>query len=246
MLLAMTEKKFKEATWWPQYLEAKPLELFVNLEESSAAFRKAHPEFENESLGPQKHRGSIGLKNPQPVTPAEFRVKYPNFAPDGWWDYRSDIDVVINRFNADITREPTENLQWRNTQAVLRGAWDGGFPLDPRTLMILLAMVIDPQELNEGDNPLLGNTLQINPESTYYKSLVWLNSQPWRARVCKPCGRRFIASWPRNRFCSQHCIPTAQPSYKRDFRKVRSDKYNANRRKARAKANLKRTQRRDR
>ena len=35
------DKKFKEATWYPQFLEAKRLELFVNLEESEAAFRKA-------------------------------------------------------------------------------------------------------------------------------------------------------------------------------------------------------------
>lgn len=221
------EKRFKEATWYPQFLEAKPLELFVNLEESETAFSAAHPKFKNEKK--------------QPVTAAEFREKYPNFAPDSWWDYRSDAEDVVGRFDTDfarfggeIVREKWEPTQWQTAQKLLRSAWDGGFPLEARDLIILLTIVFDPQELNEGDRPLLGNILQIDPQNAYYKSLVWLNSQPWRARVCKTCGRRFIASWPSNECCSQPCIPTSQPSYKRDYRNARRDKYNTARRKARA------------
>ena len=149
------------------------------------------------------------------------------------------------RFGAEVVRERSEPTQWQTTQSILRSAWDGGFPLDPRNLIILLTLVLDPQELNEGDTPLFGNILQIDPESTYYKSLVWLNSQPWRARTCKTCSRRFIASWTRSKCCSQHCIPSAQPSYKRDYRRDRSDKYNAARKEARGNAKRKRTKRRD-
>jgi hypothetical protein len=230
----MTEvKRFKEATWWPRYLEAKPLELFVNLEESANAFTEAHRDFENEER--------------QPVTPAEFRKAYPDFVPAGWWEYRSDADAVTSRFDGDIARfgaevvrERWEPTQWQTTQASLRSAWDRGFSLEPRDLIILVTLVFDPQELNEGDRPLLGSILQIDPESTYYKSLVWLNSQPWRAGTCQLCKRRFIASWPSNdEYCSRHCKKVGLREYKREYRKARAKKYNANRRKARAK--MKRT-----
>jgi hypothetical protein len=215
-------KRFKEATWWPQYLEAKPLELFVNLEESEAAFRAAHPKFKNE-------------KN-LPVMAAEFRKTYPDFAPEGWWSYRCSS-------LPDWPGVPKQvpELHWRMNQSLLRSAWDGGFRLEFRDLSLLLLSVFDPQNLGKDDAPVLADPMEID-ESPYYKSVLWLNSQPWRAKTCKSCWRRFVASWPSNEWCSQHCIPTAQPSYKRDYRNDRRDKYNANRKKARAKAKLKRTQ----
>jgi len=233
MILAMRQqRRFKDATWYPQFLEAKPLELFVNLEESNAAFRDAHPEFENENLGHRTYRGNIGLKKKQPVTPAEFRKAYPDFAQDMWWSYRADSPDP--RLFPNV---PPPELQWRETQRYLRGAWDEGLPLEPRDLMMALALVLDPREVNEGGDgkPLLANILQIDSESTYYKSVVWLNSQPWRARTCKVCKRRFIASWPSNEHCSQHCAAIALREYKRKFREDHATQYNRNRKKARAK-----------
>lgn len=240
MILAMwQQRRFKDTTWYPHFLEAKPLELFVNLEESDAAFRDAHPEFENENLGRRTYRGNIGLKRKQPVTPAEFRPAYPDFAPDMWWSYRADSpDPRL------FPNEPPPELQWRETQRGLRGAWDRGeFPMEPQELMTWLLTVFDPKEVNEGDKPMLANILQIDPESTYYKSLVWLNSQPWRARTCKLCKRRFIASWPSNEHCSQHCAAVALREYKRKFRADHAKQYNRNRRKARTKAKLRRASR---
>jgi hypothetical protein len=221
LLAVMQGKLFKEATWWPQYLEAKVLELFVNLEESAEAFKEAHPDFENE----KRH----------PLTPAEFRKAYPDFAPgESWWDYYFGID----------TRPLTESKkQWRVLQTNLRELWDrGGFPLDMSSLLMMLLMIFDTDSYID-PRPPFGSIFDIDLESPYYQSLVWLNGQPWRARVCKLCKRRFIASWPSNEHCSQHCTAVALREYKREFRAARAAKYNRNRRLARAKSKLQRIKR---
>jgi hypothetical protein len=219
------DARFKEATWYPQFLRAKPLEIFVNLEESEAAFIEAHPEFENESLGHRSHRNGIGLKQKQPVTAAEFRKAYPDFAPEGWWSCRPDLPSLRD-----------DRPQWRVSQAKLREAWDGGFPLEQYKLFSLLLTVIDPQEVEEGDKLVLSSMALMCDErnvNAYYESLIWLNSQPWRARTCKLCKRRFIASWPSTEHCSSHCAAVALRKFKQSYRAERAKEYNENRRKAR-------------
>jgi hypothetical protein len=234
----MERKRSKVATWWPQYLEAKPLELFMNLEESATAFTEAHPDFEN--------------KERHPATPAEFRKAYPEFAPDSWWDseYVQNTDTSedgqklaaalmkqVEESGID-TRPLTESKKaWRVTQANLRDVWDRGslsFPLDMHSLLMFLLMVYD----RDDEDPPFGAIFDIDPQSPYQQALVWLNSQPWRARTCKVCKRRFIASWPSNEHCSQHCAFIALREFKRKFREDHAEQYNRDRRKARAKAKL--------
>ena len=246
----MQEKRFKDATWWPQYLKAKVLELFVNLEDSEDAFRRAHPEFENENLGRRTYRGNIGLKKKQPVTPDEFRKAYPDFAPASWWDSEYDQDTNTPEDGQNLaaalmkqlkesgidTRPLTESKQmWRITQENLRDVWDRGslsFPLDMYSLLMFLLMVFDR---DVEDHRPFGDIFDIDPESPYQQSLLWLNSQPWRARTCRLCKRRFIASWPSNEHCSQRCAAIALREYKKTFRAGHAKQYNKNRRKARAK-----------
>jgi hypothetical protein len=289
MLLAMKEKRFKDATWWLQYLEAKALELFVNLEESEDVFREAHPEFENEDLGRRRYKGNIGLKKKQPVTPDEFRAAYPNFVADSWWTYRSN----------DSAWNPKHELQWRLNQTWLREIWDARFGLDsPPSSMAsvltdgdefnrilgealhgplppsgarqarispvsyegrlfvtqcILQSIIHPEYVGYyGDGlpedeslkkPVFGNVLEMDFfEGTYIELFTWLNSQPWRARTCI-CKRRFIASWPSNEHCSQHCAAIALREYKRKFRAGHAEQYNRDRRKARAKTHATRKRR---
>jgi hypothetical protein len=236
----MGQKRFKVATWYPEFLAAKPLELFVNLEDSEATFTEAHPEFEN--------------KERHPVTPAEFRKAYPEFAPDSWWDseyvQNTDTSEDGQKLAAALMKQVEESgidarplteskKAWRVVQANLREFWARrGFPLDISTLMMMLLSVYD----RDDEDPPFGHVFDIDLESPYYQSLVWLNSQPWRARVCQCCHRCFIASWPSNEHCSHHCAAIALREYKREFRADHAKQYNRNRRQARAKTrNTKKT-----
>jgi hypothetical protein len=208
----MQDKQFKDTTWWLQYLEAKPLELFVNLEDSEAAFKDAHPDFETDRK--------------QPMTVAEFCAAYPDFAPNEWWTYRSNDEW--NRRN---------DLQWRLNQKMLREVWEywsAGATVGIFQLMAVILSVVNPEDVGE-KKPTFGDIMEVDAQSTYYESLVWLNSQPWRAKTCEHCKRRFIASWPSNEHCSQHCAAIALREYKRKYREDRATQYNRNRRKARAK-----------
>lgn len=82
---------------------------------------------------------------------------------------------------------------WWIFQAGLLQAWKERFPADWAVSFIALT----------------------HPKATfeawpYQRALMFLAVEPWRARFCAICGRRFVAEKPATRFCSVECAAGAR------------------------------------
>jgi hypothetical protein len=49
----------------------------------------------------------------------------------------------------------------------------------------------------------------------YQMAVMFLASEPWRARFCQECGQRFVADKPKNSYCSVSCSGEARRASKR-------------------------------
>lgn len=83
--------------------------------------------------------------------------------------------------------------RWWGFQAGLLQAWKEGFPADWAVSLIALT---HPK-----------TTFEAWP---YQRALMFLAVEPWRARFCGICGKRFVAGKPATRFCSAKCAGSAR------------------------------------
>ena len=140
-----------------------------------------------------------------------FRRNYPDFVPQGWWDYQSDI---------------TDIPQWRFNQNYLRGMWkerahmvngririERPFPDDLYSRMLLTLSVFDPRVFKVfsddfGEKPAFVNLDDIDPKHyyPYHKAAFFLFENPWRARFCVECNKRFVAAESQNTYCGEACF----------------------------------------
>lgn len=147
-----------------------------------------------------------------------FRNNFPDVAPGEWWSYKP------THLNPDVAITNPE-LQWRRVQQMLRQAWRRGFPLD--ITIKLITSVFRPDSV--GDAALFGTTdnrptfaqwHEMPSEKGYYpfqKGIVYLHKQPWRARFCRECRKRFVAVESKNVYCSDACSNESRLRQKREW-----------------------------
>jgi hypothetical protein len=137
-----------------------------------------------------------------------FRNNYPDFAPQAWWDYQA---------------AGTQQKQWAFTQHLLRESWKNRFKGGAYFLVALLTSVFKPSDLLESafdfqfDRPAFARVSEMTwGYSPFQRAVLYLFDNPWRARFCTECNKRFIAAEPKNKFCSEQCAHEQRNRQKRD------------------------------
>jgi hypothetical protein len=167
-----------------------------------------------ESSAPQGH----------PTHPDYFRNNHPDFAPKAWWD-----------------SQYTSERDWEPTQKLLRRAWGNQFQDGIHCLLSLLESVTEPLRLSQAHRAgfekvkeesgkqaaeetarrfLRGRAVSPSEfrESDHIpmqRAIVYLFEHSWRARFCAKCNKRFVASVPRSKYCSDTCSKTCHKHQKR-------------------------------
>jgi hypothetical protein len=139
------------------------------------------------------------FSNLTPSSVDYFRHNYPDFVPQPWWDYVSDIE------------EPKAK-RWQSVQKDVCRSWDRKFAAEGRVFheVSLLLSVFDPNAMlsrrNKRERPAYANVVDLLPLTwPFQKAVSYLFHNPWRARFCAECGKRFVAAEPKNKFCSTRC-----------------------------------------
>jgi hypothetical protein len=162
-------------------------------------------------MSTQELRNAQALAEFSNLSPGEvdyFRNNFPDFAPQPWWDYRA-TDAQQN--------------QWELTQRFVRESWKNRFEGGAYFLVALLTSVFNPSDLMDSlfdfkvDRPAFARVSEMNwGYSPFQRAVLYLFDNPWRARFCAECHKRFVAAEPRNKFCSETCAHEHRNRQKRD------------------------------
>jgi hypothetical protein len=125
----------------------------------------------------------------------DFRHNHPDFAPDSWWDYPPKSTIKL----------------WLRNQEWLREAWDQEFIFDGGlfVLMRLTTSVFDPEPMlanaamfKHSDFPYFAQLSDVAEEWGYHRAVRYVAEKPWRAKICKECGERYIADHGKRKYCT--------------------------------------------
>jgi hypothetical protein len=164
-----------------------------------------------------------------------FRNNYPDFVPSSWWDYDSGqpwndakldgklqwqiTQVFLSRawasqfkigvwslvnllrliFNAD-------SLFTTIAERFMREPYPNGFPEGTRADFAEGRIEFsDGRAIQLPPRPRFGYGDENEQEIPMQRAIVYLFENPWRARLCAECNKRFVAAEPKNKFCSESC-----------------------------------------
>jgi predicted nucleic acid-binding Zn ribbon protein len=169
-----------------------------------------------------------------------FRHNYEDFVPQEWWDYQSE-----ERFFDETDHKTTSRMirQWKLTQDYLRYSWKNQFTDGVTGLIPLITSVFDPanlfvtcaeravQELYPTGVPS-DMTIELPPRKGFanfselrsgylplQRAILYLFENPWRARFCSECNKRFVAAQPKSKFCGDECRMNNRMRQKLEWRR---------------------------
>jgi hypothetical protein len=155
------------------------------------------------------------FSNARETEAQHFREQYDNYFPRSFWNWQvppletGASVVTMSAANAEavrlLRRAPPVDF-WQAFQQVLRHAWQNGFPLEECVRLISCAAVADRLFRKADVEPDLSSY----PVWPYQHAVMFLAVEPWRARFCGQCGKRFVADKPARRFCSSRCSAGAR------------------------------------
>jgi len=137
----------------------------------------------------------------------KFRASNERYFPPSFWAH-ADLPVPGELFfGVDLSsplralglsgernsEEPRTVPYWWGLQQGVRRAWETEFSLDWCVMLVSLA---------HNETPVRA--------WPYQRAVVFLGMEPWRARFCGMCGKRFVADKPARRFCSTVCTGKAR------------------------------------
>lgn len=135
---------------------------------------------------------------------AHFRNSvYRDFIPEYFWDWRS--------VTADGERV------WRIEQSKLRETWKTQFPIE-RSVHLIASLAKESEydtAIKEPSKDVEKMDANEPPVFPYQMAVMFLTMQPWRAQICGMCGKHFVKSAPRDRYCSKVCSRNAVLATKR-------------------------------
>src|SRR5215475_421890 len=162
-----------------------------------------------------------------------FQHNYGDFFPRNFWNWKIrqvEEGEFVSSPDAS-TAQAVERLRpappvpfWQAFQAVLRGAWQVGFPLEECVRLISSAAVADRLYGATDVEPDLSSF----PVWPYQRAVMLLGVEPWRARLCV-CGNRFVADKPARRFCSDRCASNSRKHSRRTWWGERGREWRRNR-----------------
>ena len=166
-----------------------------------------------------------------------FRQNYPGFVPQVWWKWRvsSKTDPVQFLWEAeqktlhDAWKEsfPLEDsVRLISTGPPIPEAWIeesekawaalgvGPGVIAPEAIVLPNRPPAPVQEwmATVGLEPDMWIKSPVWP---YQRAVMFLATEPWRARFCESCGKRYVAFKPGRRYCSDRCTQAARRGSKR-------------------------------
>ncbi len=174
----------------------------------------------------------------------QFRANHDGFFPRNFWNWKvpplgeGEPILTTDAASAQAVErlKPLPRIQfWQAFQRALHGAWQVGFPLEECVRLISCAAVADR---------LYGATdvepdLLSYPVWPYQRAVMLLGVEPWRARFCAQCGKRFVADKPARRFCSNACSTKARQASRSVSWSKHGEKWRADYEKKKAKEKAK-------
>lgn len=159
----------------------------------------------------------------------DFRSNNADFLSPAFWD-KTDMSSSVFRIPGnlllgdDVSKlSPATELKpgsseravtlsaWWIMREGLRQTWNEHFPLDRCMALIAFYLYEEPRpSLSQVWPP----PFQVWP---FQRAVMFLGMEPWRARFCTLCGKRFVAAKPAQRFCSTDCSKAARKSSKRTW-----------------------------
>jgi hypothetical protein len=131
-------------------------------------------------------RALADYANLEPEGVESFRTAHPDFVP-AWWFW-----------------SPQGKGQWMRERDLVREAW-GKFAAD------LILRLVTSHWFTFGTF----NRVQVSSQEKewpYQQAIMFLHINPWRAKTCEWCGKRFIAEHSRARFCSFGVVVDGNPT----------------------------------
>jgi hypothetical protein len=166
-----------------------------------------------------------------------FRAGNDGFFPPGQWE-AADLPMpgelffgvdfsglwrkLLGASDEPNPDEPKRVPRWWGFQQVLRRAWQESFP--PDLCVILISSF-------HGETPF-----HVWP---YQRAVMFLGVEPWRARFCGVCGKRFVADRPRRLYCSNACSGKARGGSRAASWRKHGEKWRARYEKKKAKRKVK-------
>lgn len=159
-----------------------------------------------------------------------FRQKNADFFPRNFWNWSVPqvcepiltMDAASAEAVAHFKREPPTPF-WQAFQQVLSEAWKIRFPLEESVRLISCAAVADRLSGKTDVEPDL-LSYRVWP---YQRAVMLLGVEPWRARFCAKCWKRFVADKPARRFCSNRCASSARRQSKKLWWTDKGEKWRA-------------------
>ena len=141
--------------------------------------------------------------NLKPDDLADFRQRYPNFAPDswpgGWWNSR----VVAEQGGLEF--------RWQEMQRQLHKLWLQRFSPDLCVELMIVgtewarmsAKYNAQQQAGEEQELRAGSGFDASPKVwDFQRAIMFLYVQPWRARICEMCGKMYVANHGKRKYCT--------------------------------------------
>jgi hypothetical protein len=123
--------------------------------------------------------------NLEPAQVVSFRQKHPDFFPDTFWpDGRVGLPEIL-------VKAGEFGFDWKRYQDLLRSAWEKAFPLEK-----CIRLIAPSGRLEQSELYVFGSTY------AYQSAVMFLHEQPWRAKICEECHKRFVADHAKRRYCS--------------------------------------------
>jgi hypothetical protein len=145
------------------------------------------------------------------LEPAEFEYfhnNYPDFFPASFW-----VRALKATVEDGVQVAPSRSALLADAiQIQVRLAWKSGFPAEQTIGLIGAGGIVSMGQLTpeqKESRKLLGFDTEFNTYP-YQRATMRLYSQPWRARYCSHCGKRFVALEKKTIYCGDDCNRTAR------------------------------------
>jgi hypothetical protein len=142
---------------------------------------------------------------------------------------------------------------WESIQKQFRKVWENGFP-QKEVLQVLSSndfmggeLIIPTTDAQGKRHEKRQPVEEYQQGLTYKKAVLFLFTDSWRAKVCKQCGRHFVADHSQSECCSLSCSAMWRKQYKAVRHKRIKKRFNAKRRRdyARRRGSLNRAKRKN-
>ena len=155
-----------------------------------------------------------------------FRNNYPDFAPAEWWEYKYEgMEIVpavmpwgdspINPAEQGALIDDSPVLCWTDLQDEIVRKWEDHFQFESvfnLTALLKMVFIVPGQTKEERMETVWTQSHLYLPDGslaelasptlyTFHTAVLYLYQQPWRARICKSCGKYFVANHPKRDFC---------------------------------------------